>query len=168
MSDTTTHADGATLDRLPRPIARLLGAARVTGAVLLVATGPLAAWGTFVPARGMPGECGGDAPPCPPGSMSAILALMVAWFVLLPVGALLVGRRPAPILAGVAVLTGGMAAGVLASRYIADPVTHATRTTWWFVAILGTASVVCAAAAIVLAGRGRHAAIADDRASCRP
>ncbi|MBB4663089.1 hypothetical protein [Conexibacter arvalis] len=118
--------------------------------VLIVAAACLMAWGGFVLARGMPGECGGDAPPCPPGSMSAVLGVTASVFALLPLGiALGASRFPEIAPAAVALAAAGAAAGVFSSRFVADPITDATSATWWATGVLGGIAVVAAAIAVL-------------------
>lgn len=141
-----------------RAAARLRGPAAV---VLIVAGACLSCWGGFVMARGVPGECGGDAPPCPPGSASASLGLMVTVFALLPLGAVLRGRRsPETAPAAVALAAAGAAVGIFSSRFVAAPVTDATAATWWATGVLVAVAVIAATIALLLlrcAGRDRAA-----------
>jgi hypothetical protein len=128
--------------------ARLRGPAAV---VLIVAGACLACWAGFVFARGMPAECGGDAPPCPPGSTAAFTGLMASGLVLLPLGVVLRGSRcPETAPAAIALAAAGAAAGVLGSRFVAAPITDATAATWWATAVLGGIAVVAGAIALLL------------------
>jgi hypothetical protein len=133
----------------PGPLARL----RIVLAGTLIALGPGGvAWFAFVYARGVPGECGGDAPPCPPGTGSAFFALMLAVLVLFPVGMALAGRRRLELHAlAIALGFGAIAVGVLVSRFVADPITTSTTVTWWFAGVTGTISLLALLAALVLA-----------------
>lgn len=131
---------------------RLWAVRTAVGATALAALGGCTAWSSFVIARGVPGECGGDAPACPPGSASAFVVLMIAAVVLFPAGVALVGRRrPELWAAGVALGFGGIAVGVLASRFVADPITTSTTVTWWFAGVTGTIAVLALLAALALA-----------------
>ncbi|MGE4427021.1 MAG: hypothetical protein AB7G37_11270 [Solirubrobacteraceae bacterium] len=154
-----TTADGPDTDDtgsagfFPAWLRRVTAAFPALGGALFVVAGALGSWGTFVLARGMPGECGGDAPPCPPGSVSALFSLMGAVFLLLPLGIGLARRRPGIAATGGALVAGGMATGIFVSRFVADPITSSTSTTWWFVAILGSIALVCALVALVTVAR---------------
>lgn len=137
----------------PGRLARL----RTIGAATLIALGPGGvAWFAFVSARGVPGECGGDAPPCPPGTGSAFAALMVAVLVLFPLGMALAGRRRPELHAlAISLGFGAIAVGVLVSRFVADPITTRTATTWWFAGVAGTIALLGLLTALILAGGRR-------------
>lgn len=139
------------------PASTRLARLRTIAAGTLIALGPGGvAWFAFVYARGVPGECGGDAPPCPPGTGSAFAALMVAVLVLFPVGMALAGRRRPELHAlAISLGFGAIAVGVLVSRFVADPITTSTATTWWFAGITGAIAVLGLVVALVLA-RGRR------------
>lgn len=133
----------------PGRLARL----RIVLAGTLIALGPGGvAWFAFVYARGVPGECGGDAPPCPPGTGSAFFALMLSVLVLFPVGMALAGRRRPELHAiAIALGFGAIAVGVLVSRFVADPITTSTTVTWWFAGVTGAVSLLALLSALVLA-----------------
>lgn len=133
----------------PGRLARL----RMILAGTLIALGPGGvAWFAFVYARGVPGECGGDAPPCPPGTGSAFFALMLAVLVLFPVGMALAGRRRLELHAlAIALGFGAIATGVLVSRFVADPITTSTTVTWWFAGVTGAVSLLALLSALILA-----------------
>lgn len=129
----------------------------VGGASIVVGT-CLVTFGAFVHARGVPGECGGDAVPCPPGTATGSLGMALAIFLLLPAGAVLAARRrPEMALAAAGLPFAGVAAAVFTSRFVADPITTSTRTTWWFVGVCGTTAAVLLAIALLLVLRRQSA-----------
>lgn len=124
------------------------------GIVLIVLGACLVALGAFVLSRGMPGECGGDAPACPPGSVAGMLGAALSLFLLLPLGVALAGyRRPEIASMSVALVFGGIAIGVFVSRFVADPITAGTSSTWWWTAITGTIALLAAARSFSVVGR---------------
>jgi len=119
--------------------------------VLMVVGAGLVSWFGFVAARGMPNECGGDALPCPPGTTSAFTALFASLFVLFPLAVALGGRRrPETAPAAVALATAGAAVGIFCSRFVADPITDATASTYWASGILGGIALVALTIALLL------------------
>lgn len=122
-------------------------------AIVLMVLGACAmTWAGFVLARGVPGECGGDAPACPPGSTTAFFALFATIFLLMPVAVALAGRRRPELWPMTFALGfGGLAVGIFSARFVADPITDSTATTWWFVGVTGTLAVLATLAAVTVA-----------------
>ncbi|MFA4927005.1 MAG: hypothetical protein WC558_00705 [Patulibacter sp.] len=149
----------------PRPLRTIFGLALITIGVCLLC------WAVFNVLRG-PGSCGGDAPACPDGFVSALLGGFAAFFVMLPIGIALspkvVGLAPAVT----ALISGSLAATVYVSRFVADPLTESTVGTWIGVVILGVISllgvfltlVAGPAATAVASGSGRVAVAARAKA----
>lgn len=163
LNRTPLDADPFGTDAPRRSRRAALARARVVAAVVaLAAVSWSASWAGFVFARGIPGECGGDAPPCPPGTGSAAGGLLASVF-LLPIGAALAGRRrPEAGPAALALASAGAAVGVFSSRFVADPMTEATTATIWATAILGGAAVLFALVALALLLWGDALAAPDD------
>jgi hypothetical protein len=120
----------------PSPFRALIG-------ILLIALGVcLLCWAAFQILRG-PGTCGGDgAVACPDGFLFAVLGGFASFFLVIPVGIAL-SPKVAGLPSAVGILiSGGLAATVYSSRFVADPITEGTVGTWIVVGILGTITVL--------------------------
>lgn len=111
--------------------------------ILLIALGVcLICWAAFQILRG-PGTCGGDgAVACPDGFLLAVLGGFASAFLVLPVGIVLSPKVPGLASAVTALISGGLAATVYASRFVADPITEDTVGTWIAVGALGTVALL--------------------------
>lgn len=125
----------------PSPVRALIG-------ILLIALGVgLICWAAFQILRG-PGTCGGDAPACPDGFLFAVLGGFASFFVVLPVGIALSPKVSGLFAAVTALVSGGLAATVYVSRFVADPIAEGTVGTWIAVGVLGAVAVLALLAAI--------------------
>lgn len=134
----------------PTPAAGAVRASPVRAffGVLLIALGvALICWATFQILRG-PGTCGGDAPACPDGFLVAVLGGFASFFVVLPIGIALSPKVSGLFASVTALVSGGLAATVYASRFVADPIAEGTVGTWIAVGALGTVAVLALLAAI--------------------
>jgi hypothetical protein len=121
----------------PRP-----NAFRALIGILLIALGVgLICWATFQILRG-PGTCGGDAPACPDGFLVTVLGGFASVFVVLPIGIALSPKVPGLASAVTALISGGLAATVYVSRFVADPITEDTVGTWIAVGALGAVALL--------------------------
>lgn len=133
----------------PSPVRAFLG-------VLLIALGvALICWAAFQILRG-PGACGGDAPACPDGFLVAVLGGFASFFVVLPVGIALSPKVSGLFAAVTALVSGGLAATVYASRFVADPIAEGTVGTWIAVGALGAVAVIALLAAIRVGPGSEH------------
>ncbi|MEV3963368.1 hypothetical protein AB0M34_21135 [Nocardia sp. NPDC050193] len=122
------------------------------GIALIVLAGCLCSWAGFVFSRGFSGNCGGDYPPCPPGTGSAFFSLLAAILACIPAGLALAGRTyPELYCAAVSLAAGGLAIGVFSSRFVADPITTGTTATWIFSGITGTIAIIAILAGFAVA-----------------
>lgn len=128
----------------PRPLGLLIGAA------LVIAAACLLSWAAFNVARG-PSECGGSgAPACPSGFVAALIGGFVAGLVLAPIGVGLVATRVRGTGgAALALLCGGVTAGVYVARFEAAPVTDATVPTWILTGGFGLVALLALLASLI-------------------
>lgn len=135
----------------PSPVRALIG-------IVLIALGVcLLCWAAFQVLRG-PGTCGGaGAVPCPDGFLFAVLGGFASFFLVIPVGIALSPKVSGLFAAVTALISGGLAATVYASRFVADPIADGTVGTWIAVGVLGTIAVL-ALLAVFRAGPGAEEA----------
>jgi hypothetical protein len=137
----------------------------LVGVLVLAAGCALLSRGAFFVARA-PAECGGSAGPCPDGLIGALVGGILAFIVVVPVGAALAVRRvPAIPAAAGALGSGAIAAGVYAARFVADPVTDATVVTWIITVLFGGIAVLLGLGALLSTGAKATAARAAARSA---
>lgn len=148
----------------PSPFRALIG-------ILLIALGVgLVCWAAFQILRG-PGTCGGDgAVACPDGFLFAVLGGFASFFVVLPVGIALSPKVSGLFASVTALVSGGLAATVYASRFVADPITEGTVGTWIAVGALGAVAVVALLAAVRVGPSGdeRQQRLRESNGSATP
>lgn len=110
----------------------------------------------FLFSRGVPGECGGDAPACPAEAVAA-WTLAVIGVMVLCAGAAIAGvagfSTSSIFLMALALASAGSCAAVLLSRFVADPITTTIWPTVGFAAFFGLAALGCGSAGIRSAAR---------------